>query len=218
LIEKNYLTWKDRKNIIKRMLIDMHIHTNFSACSVLDILQLLRRAWEAGLDGVCITDHDTVASKYILENICDKSGICIILGMEYTTSKGDFLVFGPVDYIPLQMEAEELCRWVERERGIAIPAHPFRKYRPADRGILRNSQVIEGLNGRNHPAENELCKDWLKTQGNGIREVGGSDAHSLEEVGRIATVFEKNIYCSEDLIRELRYGNYFPQRRAFCFT
>ena len=65
------------------MLIDMHVHTRFSPCSVIRIRNLLSRAREVGIDGVCITDHDTIASKHEFEKLSDTHGICFIIGIEY---------------------------------------------------------------------------------------------------------------------------------------
>jgi len=172
---------------------------------VIDILQLLRKAREIGLDGICITDHDTMASKSVFENIADDLGLCVMIGMEYTTTKGDFLIFGPIEHIQPQMDAEDLLRWVQEEGGIAIPAHPFRKYRPVNYSILQSSKIIEGLNGRNCPSENELSRNWAQEQGNGIKEIGGSDAHTIEEVGRMVTIFEKNMVPPQNLWVRFRY-------------
>jgi predicted metal-dependent phosphoesterase TrpH len=193
------------------MLIDMHIHTQFSPCSIINIPQLITVAEKKGLDGICITDHDTMASKSIVQKL-EISGVCIIIGIEYTTSKGDFLVFGPTDYIPSRMTVEDLLSWIEKESGVVIPAHPFRKSRPADIGILSKFSIIEVLNGRNLPSENEGCRDWIRKNGKNIGEIGGSDAHTLDEVGSVITVFEKNIYCLDDLIRELHGGKYSPRQ------
>jgi predicted metal-dependent phosphoesterase TrpH len=190
----------------------MHIHTRFSPCSVIKVRQLVKKMHEKGLDGVCITDHDTTGSLSVLRNNSGTSGICIIVGIEYTTQKGDFLIFGPVEQIPKCMDAENLLEWVRKEGGVAIPAHPFRRSRPADVEILRSFDIIEVLNGRNLPSENDSCKDWLSTNGNGKRVTGGSDAHTLDEIGRVVTVFEKNIYRVEDLIHELRFGKYSPRQ------
>jgi predicted metal-dependent phosphoesterase TrpH len=195
------------------MLIDMHIHTRFSPCSVIRIRNLLSCAREAGIDGVCITDHDTTAARYEFEKLSDTHGICIIIGMEYTTPKGDFLVFGPPENIPQRMGLNCLLQWAEKEGAVVIPAHPFRKSRPVHMSLLKSFNIIEGLNGRNHNFENEACLQWIKQDGNGTREIGGSDAHTLDEIGRIVTVFDKNIYDVEDLIRELKYGKYSPLQK-----
>ncbi len=193
------------------MLIDMHIHTQFSPCSIINIPQLIAKAKAKGLDGICITDHDTMASKSVLENL-KISDICVLVGIEYTTSKGDFLIFGPTDHIPLRMPLESILSWIKKEGGVVIPAHPFRKSRPADINVLSLFNIIEVLNGRNLPSENNHCKEWIKTNGKNIKQIGGSDAHTFEEIGNVVTVFEKNIYCLDDLIRELLDGRYAPKQ------
>jgi predicted metal-dependent phosphoesterase TrpH len=192
------------------MFIDMHIHTSYSPCSVINLPELLHRAREVGLDGICITDHDIAASK---SEFIDSSELCVIVGMEYTTSEGDFLVFGPVDYVPEQMDAKYLLEWIKKEGGVAIAAHPFRKYRSVDPRLLQLTTIVESVNGRNLPHENELCKNWLRQFGNGVKEIGGSDAHTVGEIGQVVTSFQNNIYDVDDLIRELQGGNYLPLKR-----
>jgi hypothetical protein len=195
------------------MLIDMHIHTHFSPCSVIKIPQLLQRAQRVGLDGICITDHNTAASKSVFEKIADNKGLCVIVGIEYTTSHGDFLIFGSVDHIPAKMDAKNLLNWAQKEGSVAIAAHPFRRDRPVNPYVLPLSKIMESVNGRNDPAENEMCKNWIRKHGDEVKEIGGSDAHTVEEIGQVVTVFKKHIYGMDDLIRELLYGNYSPQKR-----
>lgn len=192
------------------MIIDMHIHTHFSSCSVIGVRELIQRAYEIGLDGICITDHDITAAKHVLHNISDRLGICVIIGMEYTTTEGDFLVFCPCDNMPRGLNARELSSYVIKQGGVAIPAHPFRKNRPASSAVLESAHIIEAINGRSSHDENELSKNWIRSRGNGARGIGGSDAHTINEVGRVVTIFEKNIYGFEDLIRELHSGTYGP--------
>lgn len=191
----------------------MHIHTRFSPCSIIRVRQLSGKIQEAGIDGVCITDHDTIASRSLLKGLSHTSGMCIIVGLEYTTTQGDFLIFGPVEHIPQSMDAKTLLKWIKKEGGVAIPAHPFRRSRPVDFQILHLFDIIEVLNGRNQDYENDLCMHWIETNGNSKKRIGGSDAHTLDEIGRIVTVFDKDIYTSEDLVRELRDGEYTIQQR-----
>ena len=191
----------------------MHIHTHFSPCSIIKIPQLLQRAKKVGIDGICITDHNSIASKSVLEKIADYSGLFVIVGVEYTTSYGDFLVYGPVDYIPEKMDAKNLFKWVQKEGGVTVAAHPFRKDRPVDPDVLHLAKIIESVNGRNNSAENALCKNWIKKHGNEVKEIGGSDAHTVEEIGQAVTVFKRNIYTMDDLIIELLGGNYSPLKR-----
>ena len=38
----------------------------------------------------------------------------------------------------------------------------------------------------------------------------GSDAHKIEQIGTVATEFQRPVSCLQDLIRELRGGRYQP--------
>lgn len=193
----------------------MHVHTRCSACSIIRVRHIPRRIRDTAIDGACITDHDTSAARSLLEGLPDTSGLCIIVGLEYSTLQGDFLVFGPVETVKQGMDAKKLQSWVKKEGGIAIPAHPFRRSRPADSHILHLFDVIEVMNGRNHPHENDLCMQWIQNNGNNKKCIGGSDAHTPDEIGKIVTEFKRNIYTTEDLIRELRDGQ-FTIRQRYC--
>ena len=196
------------------MIIDMHVHTRFSPCSVIRVRQLSSHMRSTGIEGVCITDHDTARAYSLLKGqTTDISGLSIIVGLEYTTPQGDILIFGPVDRVPRHMDAKSLLQWVRREGGVAIPAHPFRRSRPADPRILPWFDIIEVFNGRNQPSENDHCRQWIAANGNHKKAIGGSDAHTPAEIGRFVTVFEKNIYTSEDLVRELLDGHYTIEQR-----
>lgn len=191
----------------------MHIHTRFSPCSIIRVKQLSGEIRRSGIDGLCITDHHTAAARGSVTSLSNTGGITIIVGIEYSTDQGDFLVFGPIDTIPRDLDALHLLRWVEKEGGVVIPAHPFRASRPADPTILDRFDIIEVLNGRNRTRENDLCREWIGARGNNKKVIGGSDAHTPEEIGNVVTVFKKNIYSCEDLIRELRDGDYTVQQR-----
>ena len=74
------------------------------------------------------------------------------------------------------------------------------------RGPVDGVAVIETLNGGSRGTENEdaiaLAQRW------GYRGVGGSDAHIVSFIGRCATKFEREIKSTDDLVRELRIGDY----------
>ena len=63
------------------MRIDMHIHTRFSPCSKIRVRQIPRKIQEACIDGVCITDHNTTASRSLLKDISHVSGLSISSGL-----------------------------------------------------------------------------------------------------------------------------------------
>ena len=167
------------------MLFDLHVHTSLSPCSQLRLDQILSQASERGLNGVCITDHNTMAVRdYTQEGVLG-NGLCVIFGMEYSTSKGDFLIFGPFEELPPGLPAQILLKHVDRSGGVAIAAHPFRSQRPIDENLIKNEmcRIVEGVNGRNAHHENASVLDWQQKYN--VAQVGGSDAHSLDELGRV---------------------------------
>jgi len=193
------------------MRIDLHVHTSLSPCSQLELADILGRARSLGLDGVCLTDHYPARAGRLIREGVQADGLVVLAGQEYATAEGDFLLFGPQNQPPPDLEARDLLAWVRAAGGEAVIAHPFRQARPAAEGLVRDGscRLVEGLNGRNQPRENDLVRAWRRFYP--LREVGGSDAHSLEELGRVTTVFQDRIASPQDLIAALRGGRYWPE-------
>lgn len=174
----------------------------------------VHRARSRGLDGICITDHHTMDVRHILSEGVQENGLCVIFGMEYSTSQGDFLVFGPFEDLQSHLPADRLLQTVARRGGIAVAAHPFRKHRPVDERLIEAGLcgAIESINGRNTPMENLAVESWR--QGYALAECGGSDAHTIDEVGNVATRFFTPIRTRSDLIKALRQRMCQPYDQA----
>ncbi len=197
------------------MLIDMHIHTRLSPCSRLQIGEILAHARTRGLDGICITDHNLMDIRHVLAEGVQPDGLCVIFGMEYSTPQGDFLIFGPFEKITPELPADQLLRHVQECGGLAVAAHPFRKARPVDERLIRQGLcgAIESCNGRNTPLENAAADQWR--QRCGLTACGGSDAHTLPELGACATRFCVPIQTRADLIQALKQGRCRPEIPSF---
>lgn len=193
------------------MLIDLHVHTAYSLCSRLQVADILANARQRGLDGICITDHDAMHIRHTLSEGLQSNGLCVIFGMEYSTPQGDFLLFGPFEEIPADLPADRLLRTVQSGAGIAVAAHPFRKARPVDERLIQKGLcgAIESRNGRNTPLENAAA-DRLRRRYE-LTACGGSDAHSLGELGACATRFFVPIQTRADLIQALKQGQCRPE-------
>jgi len=196
------------------MIFDMHVHTIFSPCSRMRVDEAVAAARQSGLDGICITDHDTMNIRHALSEGAQENGVVVIFGMEYSTTQGDFLVFGPFEALDSGLPADRLLKIVDRSGGIAIAAHPFRKNRPADGRLIEEGRcrVIERLNGRNTETENAAVQRWSDAYD--LTECGGSDAHTIEEVGTFATRFLAPVRTRSDLIAALKDGLCRPEDRT----
>jgi len=188
------------------MLIDIHAHTTFSSCSDLEIGDILENALSRGLDGVCITDHNTMDVRKVVSEGIQDNGLCVIIGMEYDSPEGDFLIFGPFEDIRPGMSARELLHHVHSSGGVAIAAHPFREERPVSERFLISGMVdaVEAVNGRNSDLENAKIQAWLRRYPH-VRS-GGSDAHSLPELGSVATSIGMPVRTREDFILAVKSG------------
>lgn len=194
------------------MNFDFHVHTTLSSCSQLALDDIVSQARQRGLDGVCITDHDTMAVRHQIREGIQDNGLCLIFGMEYATRDGDFLLFGPYEELTLGLSAQQLLEHVQHTAGVAVAAHPFRRCRATSEHLIEKElcHIVEGVNGRNSNEENLPVANWQKRYA--IKQVGGSDAHTLAELGRVPTQLTKRVTSRDEFVQALRHGNFKPVR------
>lgn len=200
------------------MVIDLHIHTLVgSPCSIIDIHDLIKQAKKVKLDGICITDHDSIAGINQSKKIGKEAGIKVFGGIEVSTKEGHVIVFSnELEKIKRPIHVTDLISWVHERGGVIIPVHPFRKGVPCLSEKLyeiSGFDALEVLNGNCSQDTNIL--GWLASLKLGIPGIGGSDAHTLTQVGRYATMFDTYIETEEELINAIKLGNYQAIKWAF---
>ncbi len=202
------------------MRIDLHVHTRpRSPCSAIDPMELVREAREKGLDGVCLTEHQSLWDPAEVADLATRSGIRVFQGNEVTTNQGDILVFGYREDVKGVVGIEELREAVTKAGGLMFAAHPFRGFlvfgfaqlqmdldQACRRSVFRYVDGLEVLNCRLTRQENDLALQVAQRLG--LLGVAGSDAHRLDEVGRYVTVFQREIITDAQLVEELRAGRF----------
>ena len=188
------------------MFIDLHIHEKTcSKDSFLGLDEIVRLARERGLDGIGITDHDSMGLREYAAQCSARTGFPIFTGIEYYSLQGDILAFGIEEYPKERIGAQEFVDLVHAQGGIAISAHPFRHNR---RGleeyldVIRAMDGIEILNGSTLPDATMKAVQYAKKHGFAV--TGGSDCHIPEKVGVCATYFPDEIRTTDDLVRAVR--------------
>jgi predicted metal-dependent phosphoesterase TrpH len=213
-------------------VFDLHVHTTRgSSDSSLTPAQLAQRARDAGLDGVCLTEHGGGWTDRELEETFAGSGVTVIRGLEVDTDAGHVLVFGLTAYVNGMHRIEELRSVVDRAGGAMVSAHPFRNLfnRPPDNPnllfhglkeppktaeeaaghrLFRLVDAIEVANGSNTERENRFALDVAAHLG--LAGTGGSDAHSEHGLGKHVTVFDGSVTSERDLIDAIRAGAVSP--------
>lgn len=208
------------------MLIDLHTHTRpLSPCSDLNVETLIRESRARGLDGICLTEHNALRDEKTMAALRDRGDFKVFEGMEVTTTAGDILVFGLKGNVKQIVTPEALRREVDACGGVMIAAHPFRGFlvfgfsrlrltpeEAAKRPLYALVDAVETLNGRVTDRENRLAGQVAELLGKPA--TGGTDAHTLSEIGRIGTRFDREIRTEKELIEALRSGNYQVEKLA----
>jgi hypothetical protein len=198
-----------------KIKVDLHVHTIYSGDSKVTLEAAVEAAKRAELDGIAITDHDTVEALNKIEKF-KKSGILIIPGIEISAIEGHILAFGVWEPVPPGLSAEETIKEVRRLGGVAVAAHPLF---PFKKGIgektLRNLKIdaIETLNASTLPLMyNSEIKKLNKISAElGLPQVGGSDSHLPETVGLAYTVMEVKSESIQDILEAIKTGNVKPE-------
>ncbi len=194
------------------MLIDLHIHEKtYSLGSRMSLEEIINEAKFKGLDAVCITDHENNDIKNKAEEISRKMNYPVFVGFEFLTSDGDIITLG-IDEVPQEeMTAQEFIDLVDSKGGVCISAHP---YRNNNRGledklkIVNKLHGIEVFNGRTDDLNNKKAFDVAKELN--IQGIGSSDAHSVENVGKFATLLPFKVESIDDLIKAIKSNKCKP--------
>ena len=203
------------------MIIDIHNHTMpRSYDSLLTPEDLIRQAKQAGLDAICLTEHDFFWEPAVVEELSTEHGLLILPGVEINIEEGHVLVFGLERWVYGMHQSAFLKQMVDEVGGAMILAHPYRRQlypdEDLDSAVERACQnhifdlvdAIEVLNGKATAKENSFS---LSLSGKlGLKTTGGSDAHFPREVASCATLFERSISCLQELITELKAGRFRP--------
>ncbi|MCP4129925.1 MAG: hypothetical protein GY754_02805 [bacterium] len=59
------------------MRFDIHVHSLLSPCSTLEFHEILSTAGARNLDGICITDHNTLEARNFIREGRDSSGLIL---------------------------------------------------------------------------------------------------------------------------------------------
>ncbi len=163
----------------------MHVHTEFSPDAFGSIPDIINQAVKRGLDGIAITDHNTIdgalkAIEYVKETGID---FIVIPGIEITTLDGHLLALGVEEKIEQGMSVEETLKEIRNAGGISIAPHPFHPFRSGiwklskfkfDAIEVYNAKYIVGVgNFLAKKMRDKMC----------VPETGGSDSHNLEMIG-----------------------------------
>ncbi|MEX0784656.1 MAG: CehA/McbA family metallohydrolase [Dehalococcoidia bacterium] len=189
------------------MLIDLHCHTlPRSTCSQLQPDALIDAARSRGLDGICLTEHDRWWPEDELRALRRRTGFLILSGVELTTDMGHVLAFGLPESAASAVGAELAARAADHG-ALLFLAHPARdNLLRLNRQTIDTFASVEAVNGSDSRLKNMAATGIARAFR--LPGIGGSDAHTLAEVGRAATRFHDPATDHASLLTALRAGRY----------
>ena len=203
------------------MLIDLHVHSNHTRGCTVAVRDLVRRAREVGLDGIVLTDLNTLEGLAEVREAAKAEGFLALCGVEVATDHGHYLCYFP-DPARVPAPAQifgSATPWLVRDvlakvrelGGVAVAAHPYDKTieRPSGDAIftLYGLAAIEGLNASRRPSINDLAIEAADHMN--LPCTGASGAHDLAAIGKAATLFRDPVASEADLVPQLKAGKIF---------
>ncbi len=192
--------------------VDLHIHTTNSdgLTKPKDVIKIAKKI---GLDGIAITDHNLLTKM-------EKDGsILVIAGEEISTKKGHVLALGINERIERNLSLGETLEKIKEQGAIAIAAHPFDRFRKGVGDLIYkfDFDAVEVLNARSIlPIFNfKAKKAALKLK---ISQVGGSDAHASDQIGKAYTVITKEVADEEDVLRMIKRGYCYAEGKTISIV
>lgn len=189
--------------------IDFHVHTHYSCDSTITFREIITYSKRRGLDGVAITDHNTVKGALQLKT----RDIIVVPGIEISTLNGHIIGLNVTTPIPAKLGIEETISIIHEAGGIAVAAHPsiFRKSSP-DNGT-NSYDAIEVVNASSIPFQlyKYLRKKFAFRLG--LPQTAGSDSHYAPEIGTAYTIVEADPDVDE-ILGAVKNGATVPEGSA----
>ncbi len=183
------------------MKFDLHVHSEHSEDSQSSVKDILKMAKKRGLHGLAFLDHNTMDAYWEAED----TDLIIVPAVEVSTPQGHVGAMGMEKSIGRQPDVKTALHLIREHGGLSVALHPYRFWSGIGEREVRAHgwDAVEGLNARTGKRDNLRAQRLAKPLNLPI--IGGSDAHSLEELGTGYTIV-KQVDSWPMLLDEIRAG------------
>jgi predicted metal-dependent phosphoesterase TrpH len=195
--------------------VDLHVHTCYSSDCTTTLEEAVIFSKKKGLNGIAITDHDTVEGALQLLGKKNKD-LVIIPGIETSTNQGHILGINVTTTIPSNLTIKETIVKIHEAGGIAIAAHPsaiFKGGTGLDERIV--SHGLDGVEVVNSSAFPFFLLNYLNKRfadRTGLPRTAGSDSHLPDTIGLAYTIIRDvgSELDIENMVRSVKKGMTVP--------
>lgn len=199
--------------------IDLHVHTCYSEDATSSLEEVIFYAKEKRLDGIAITDHDTLKGARRALKLASGMRFMVIPGIEVTTLLGHVLALNITTSIPQNLGLVETVEEIHEAGGIAIVAHPtvFMKSFINQRiASASNLDGVEVINSSVFPFFLSTRLSRALAERLDLPQTAGSDAHHASEIGTAYTLVKADSDIDE-IIEAIRKGAVIPFGKAISW-
>lgn len=195
--------------------LDLHCHSWFSGDGVSSPEALVASAKRRGLHGFAITDHNTCdAYHYMVDHGLARrdgqpvDGFLVIPGVEVSTAEGHLLCLGVTLPQLKGAPAAEVTRAAQAAGGLAIPAHPFDKFRAGIREEVLDTLTVDALEVFNAAISFSKYNTEALTyaQRRSLPMIAASDAHHEASIGTSYMTFDTDEFTVAGILAAIKKG------------
>ena len=186
----------------------MHSHTMWSGDSTTTPDELAAAVVEAGLDVLCITDHNAIKGAV---DLMDRLACRVIVGEELRTHAGEIIGLFLEERIPVGVQPDEAARAIRRQGGVVYIPHPYdpmrRNLSEAALDALIDEGLVDAIEVINSKTSLRSLNDRAASTAadHGLAAGAGSDAHVPDAIGA-AYVEMPDFEGPQDFMTKLRLG------------
>ena len=184
--------------------LDLHVHSQYSEDAIGSPKDIIKSLKKKGLQGLAITDHNTVEGGLKAVKIAPKDFI-IIPGIEISTADGHMLALNVEKNIARNLSIQETVEKILEQGGIPIVPHLFRNMSGIKKEKLKTIHqkisTIEVFNACSMPKTNlkiaKIAKEF------NLGGTGGSDSHDPAYAGYAYTVVDTTDMNDDTILSEI---------------
>lgn len=177
---------------------DLHIHSKYSFDSFLSPKWIVKRSVACGFHAIAITDHNTIKGSKIAQST-EHGSLIIITGAEIATEYGDLTGLFLNDEVKSRFFGEVVDE-IKGQGGLVVLPHPCRRKKNPPLNLLREVDLMEGINGRTSDQKNRTAQDLAHKLKKPM--IAGSDAHTVLEIGTVWTSIQSEGKLEDDDLRK----------------
>jgi predicted metal-dependent phosphoesterase TrpH len=197
------------KTYVPSLKIDLHLHTNYSLDAKTTLEEAICYAKKRQLDGIAVTDHDTVEGAC---RLAKEKDFLIIPGIEVSSRQGHILGLNITEPIPPKLDIAETVERIRSLGGLAVIAHPSVVIKTGLGARIDSALGIDAVEVINASALPFAISTYLSrrlARRLQVPETAGSDSHYPDEIGSAYTMIDADPN-RDDVMEAIRKGKTEP--------